>query len=185
MAFPSPRWVSGVAGCARQKAVDVVGGRGIILAWLAPPSSSPHPPQDPHLGGALTCDGALAGVASGQGPDAVRRVGDLIPTILDEDGVPTSHVWDIRHSVGAILVVTDGGFLGLALRILTTAQPRKGGKHFKLRSGNCSSHSKPRSLPQSCYGHENLTGICMSENPLEPSMAQEGQLPPRAFLAVT
>lgn len=65
-----------------------------------------------------TCDGALAGVPSGHGPDAVGRVRDLIATVLDQDGVSTSHVWHVGHQVGAVVVVPDVGLLGLPLRVL-------------------------------------------------------------------
>lgn len=50
--------------------------------------------------------------------DAVWRVGDLIATILDGDGVTASNVGDIGHSVGPVTVVSDVGLLGLPLRVL-------------------------------------------------------------------
>lgn len=50
--------------------------------------------------------------------DAVWRVGDLITTILDGDGVAASSVRDVGHSVGPIPVVSDGGLLGLPLWVL-------------------------------------------------------------------
>lgn len=65
-----------------------------------------------------TCDCALAGVSSGQSPDPVRGVWDLIPAVLDEDGVSASHVRHVGHQVGAVVVVTDVGLLWLPLWIL-------------------------------------------------------------------
>lgn len=50
--------------------------------------------------------------------DAVWRVRDLIAAILDGDGVATSSVGDIGHSVGPVPVVSDDGLLGLPLRVL-------------------------------------------------------------------
>lgn len=70
------------------------------------------------VGGEPTCDEALAGVPRGQGVDAEGRVGDLIAAVLDGDGVPAAHVWQVGHGVGAIPVVSDVGLLGLTLRIL-------------------------------------------------------------------
>lgn len=83
-----------------------------------------------NLGGSgrsLTCDQTLAGVSGGQRVDAVWRVGDLITAILDGDGVAASNVGDVGHSVGPVPVVSDGGLLGLPLRVLE----RKGG-NFKF-----------------------------------------------------
>lgn len=72
----------------------------------------------PSLTYVRTCDGALAGVSGGQGPDTVGRVGDLVAAVLDQNGVSTSHVWHVGHQVGAVVVVPDVGLLGLALGVL-------------------------------------------------------------------
>ena len=69
-----------------------------------------------------TCEEALAGVAGGQGLDAVGRVRDLVPSILDGDGVVPDGVRYVGHSVGAVSVVLDAGLLGLAFRVLWTTQ---------------------------------------------------------------
>lgn len=66
-----------------------------------------------------TCNGALAGVSGGNGPDTVGRVRDLVATVLDQDGVSTSHVWHVGHQVGAVVVVPNVGLLGLPLRVLS------------------------------------------------------------------
>lgn len=66
----------------------------------------------------LTCDEALAGIPSGEGVDAEGRVGDLVATVLDGDGVPATHVGQVGHGVRAISVVSDVGLLGLTLRVL-------------------------------------------------------------------
>ena len=65
-----------------------------------------------------TCEQTLAGIAGGQGLDAVGRVRDFISSVLDSDGVRACGVRHVRHSVGAISVVLDGGLLGLALWVL-------------------------------------------------------------------
>lgn len=65
-----------------------------------------------------TCDEALAGIPSGEGMDAEGRVGDLVATVLDGDGVPAAHVWQVGHGVRAISVVSDVGLLGLTLGVL-------------------------------------------------------------------
>ena len=73
-------------------------------------------PQDGDVG--LTCDQALAGVAGGQGVDAVRRVGDLVAAVLDGDGVAARHVGDVGHRVGPVPVVPYVGLLGLPFWVL-------------------------------------------------------------------
>lgn len=70
----------------------------------------------------LTCDKALAGIPSGQGVDSEGRIGDLVTTILDGDGVSATHVWQVGHSVCAIPIVSDVGLLGFTLRILQEMQ---------------------------------------------------------------
>lgn len=65
-----------------------------------------------------TCDGALAGVSCWQRSDSVRGVGDLVASILDEDGVSAGHVWHVGHQVGPIVVVPDVGLFGLSLWVL-------------------------------------------------------------------
>ena len=74
------------------------------------------------MGWVPTCDKTLAGIPSGQGVDAEGRVGDLVAAILDGDGVPATHVWQVGHGVRAIPVVSDVGFLGLSLRVLGEKQ---------------------------------------------------------------
>ena len=74
-------------------------------------------PQRPTAGG-LTCDGALAGVPGGHGTHAVRGEGDLVTTVLDEDGVATRHVWHVGHCIRAVMVVLDVCLLRLAFGIL-------------------------------------------------------------------
>lgn len=66
----------------------------------------------------LTCDRAFAGISSGQGPDTVGRIRNLIASILDEDGVSARHVRHIRHQVGPIVVVTNVRLLEFSLWIL-------------------------------------------------------------------
>lgn len=65
-----------------------------------------------------TCDGALAGVSGGQGSDTVGGVWDLIPSVLNEDGVSASHVRHVGHKVGPVMVVPDVGLLRLPLWVL-------------------------------------------------------------------
>lgn len=65
-----------------------------------------------------TCNSALAGIASGQGSDAVRGVWDFVAAILNEDGVAASHVRHIGHQVGSILVVPNVGLLGFPFWVL-------------------------------------------------------------------
>lgn len=65
-----------------------------------------------------TCDGALAGVSGGQCPDTVGGVWDLIPSVLNEDGVSAGHVRNIGHQVGPVMVVTDVCLLRLPLWVL-------------------------------------------------------------------
>lgn len=67
----------------------------------------------------LTCEKALAGIASGQRLDAVGGVWNLIATVFDGNSVAANHIWQIGHSIGAIHVVLDAGLLRLALRILS------------------------------------------------------------------
>lgn len=67
---------------------------------------------------ALTCNKALAGIPCRQGMDAEGRVRDLIATVLDGDGVPTTHVGQVGHSICAIPIVSDVGLLGFTLGIL-------------------------------------------------------------------
>lgn len=69
-------------------------------------------------GRSLTCDQTLAGVPGGQGMDAVRRVRDLISSVFDGDGVPSSHVRYVGHRVGPVSVVTDVRLLRFSFRIL-------------------------------------------------------------------
>lgn len=66
----------------------------------------------------LTCNEALAGIPCRQGMNAEGRVRDLIPTILDGDGVSAAHVWQVGHRVCAIPIVSDVGLLGFALGVL-------------------------------------------------------------------
>lgn len=66
----------------------------------------------------LTCNKALAGIPCRQGMDAEGGVRDLIAAVLDGDGVPTTHVWQVGHSICAIPVVSDVGLLGFTLGIL-------------------------------------------------------------------
>lgn len=66
----------------------------------------------------LTRNKALAGIPRRQGMDAEGRVRDLIPAILDGDGVATTHVWQVGHSVCAVPIVSDVGLLGFTLRVL-------------------------------------------------------------------
>lgn len=66
----------------------------------------------------LTCNKALAGIPCRQGMDAEGRVRDLIAAVLDGDGVPTTHVGQVGHSICAIPIVSDVGLLGFTLGIL-------------------------------------------------------------------
>lgn len=66
----------------------------------------------------LTCNEALAGIPCRQGMNAEGRVRDLIPAILDSDGVSAAHVWQVGHRVCAIPIVSDVGLLGFALGVL-------------------------------------------------------------------
>ena len=52
--------------------------------------------------------------------DAVRRVGDLVSSVLDGDGVASRHVRDVGHRVRPVSVVPDVRFLRFSLRILDT-----------------------------------------------------------------
>ena len=48
----------------------------------------------------------------------VRGHGDLVSTVLDDDGVAAHLIRHIRHFVGAIMVILDVDLLGLAVQIL-------------------------------------------------------------------
>lgn len=74
------------------------------------------------MGWVPTCDETLAGIPRGQGMDAEGRVGDLVTTVLDGDGVPATHVRQVGHGIRAIPIVSDVGFLGLSLRVLGEKQ---------------------------------------------------------------
>lgn len=76
------------------------------------------------VGRSLTCDQALAGVTRGRGVDAVGRVGDLVPPVLDGDGVASRGVRDVGHCICPIPVVPDICLLGFSLRILQTGSQR-------------------------------------------------------------
>lgn len=66
----------------------------------------------------FTCNKALAGIPCRQGVDAEGGVGYLVAAILDGDGVPTTHIWQVGHGICAIPIVSDVGLLGFTLRIL-------------------------------------------------------------------
>lgn len=99
------------------------------------------------MGCTPTCDKTLAGIPRGQGVDAEGRVGDLVATILDGDGVPATHVWQVGHGVCAIPVVSDVGLLGLSLRVLGE----------KLRSGPACAQTLPGEMG-STWTHQDLDG---------------------------
>lgn len=89
-----------------------------------------------------TCDGALAGVSGGNGPDAVGRVRDLIAAVLDQDGVSASHVWHVGHQVGPVVVVPDVGLLGLPLRVLSDYTELIPGSNLSIEGQWESTHSQ-------------------------------------------
>ena len=70
----------------------------------------------------LTSETTFAGISCGQGLDAVWRVGNLIPSIFNGDGVGPCRVRHIRHCVGAIPVILDGCILWFALRVLSVSK---------------------------------------------------------------
>lgn len=72
----------------------------------------------------FTCEETFAGIACGQGLDAVRGVGNLVASIFNGDGVGAGGVGHVGHSVGAVPVVLDGGILRFALRVLTAEGSR-------------------------------------------------------------
>lgn len=95
-----------------------------------------------------TCDKTLAGIPGGQGMDAEGRVGDLVATILDGDGVAAAHVWQVGHGVCAIPVVSDVGLLGLSLGVLGEMQ----------RSGPACAQSLTREMGCAARTHQDLDG---------------------------
>lgn len=69
-------------------------------------------------GRSLTCDQTLAGVPSGHSVDPVGRERNLVPSVLDGDGVASRYVRYIGHRVSPVPVVPDVGLLGFSLRVL-------------------------------------------------------------------
>lgn len=65
-----------------------------------------------------TGDSALAGISGGGGSDSVGRGGDVVAAVLDDDGVPACPVGDVRHQVGSVTVVVDGGLPGFTILVL-------------------------------------------------------------------
>lgn len=65
-----------------------------------------------------TSDGALAGISSRCGTNSIRRGGDVVSAVPDDDGVAARAVRNIRHAIRPVPAVFYTGLFGFSVLVL-------------------------------------------------------------------